>query len=310
MVLPIHNEKGILSMEGSLFNIQRFSIHDGPGIRTTVFFKGCNLKCRWCHNPESIKMQNQLEFYPEKCIDCGACYQVCPCSAHYLNEKGDHRINRSKCTDCLLCTQTCYSNALIGVGQKVMVSYLLKSILEDKLYYENSNGGVTFSGGEVMLQIDFLKEILTKCLEVGIHTAVDTAGCIPWSYFKQILPMTDLFLYDVKAADSKQHMLLTGVENHLILENLRRLSEEGKDIIVRIPYIAGQNDDQIAGIAAILKPLRIIKAEVMPYHKLGNSKYAALGINNELLHTETPSEEKIQEAVAILRSYGIKADRT
>ncbi|WFR56286.1 glycyl-radical enzyme activating protein [Anaerocolumna sp. AGMB13025] len=297
-------------MEGSLFNIQRFSIHDGPGIRTTVFFKGCNLNCKWCHNPESIKKKNQLEFYPEKCIGCGACFQVCLYGAHYLNGEGDHRIDRSKCTGCLLCTKTCYANALIGVGQKVTVPYLLKSILEDKLYYENSNGGVTFSGGEVMLQLEFLIEILTKCRDFGIHTAVDTAGCVPWSYFEQILPMTDLFLYDVKAADSKRHKLLTGVENHLILENLRRLSEEGKDIIVRIPFIPGQNDDQISEIAELLKPLRIIKAEVMPYHKLGNSKYAALGIENKLLHTETPAEEMVQEAVEILRSYGIKADKT
>ncbi len=302
--------KVIVSMEGKLFNIQRFSIHDGPGVRTTVFFKGCNLKCRWCHNPESIHKENQIEFYPEKCIGCGACYQVCPNGVHFLDEAGEHQMDRSKCNGCLLCAQTCYSNALAGVGQNVDVSYLLKSIMEDKPYYDNSSGGVTFSGGEAMLQIDFLEEILQKCKEEGIHTAVDTAGCVPWSYFERILQVTDLFLFDVKAADSKIHKQLTGVENHLILENLKKLSDAGKEIIVRIPFITGQNDDQMEDIGKILQPLKIARVEVMPYHKLGNSKYAALGMKNELLHTEAPAEEQIGKAITILKNYGLNAYRT
>lgn len=294
-------------MEGKLFNIQRFSIHDGPGARTTVFFKGCNLRCMWCHNPESISRDNQLEFYPEKCIGCGACFKVCPNGVHFIDENQEHRLNRSKCSGCLLCTETCYSNALAGVGVNVDVDYVLKSITADKLYYKNSSGGVTFSGGEAMLQIDFLEEVLRRCKEEDIHTAVDTAGCVPWSCFERILHITDLFLYDVKAADPDRHKQLTRVDNHLILENLKRLSDAGKQIYVRIPFIPGSNDDQIEDIAKILKPLNIEKVEVMPYHKLGNSKYAALDIKNELLGTETPADELVDKAITILKSYGLNA---
>ncbi len=297
-------------MEGKLFNIQKFSIHDGPGIRTTVFFKGCNLRCRWCHNPESIHKENQIEFYPEKCIGCGACYQVCAAGVHFQSVYGEHQMDRLKCTGCLLCAETCYSKALVGVGLNVDTTYLLNSILEDKPYYDNSSGGVTFSGGEAMLQIDFLEEIITLCKNKEIHTAVDTAGCVPWSYFERILKVTDLFLYDVKAADSTRHKQLTGVENQLILDNLYRLSDAGKEIIVRIPFIPGQNEDQIEEIGKILRHLKIIKVEVMPYHKLGNSKYKALGLKYELNQTQTPAEETVDKAVAIIKKCGLKTCKT
>lgn len=297
-------------MEGKLFNIQRFSIHDGPGIRTTVFFKGCDLKCKWCHNPESIGKEDQIEFYPEKCIGCGACFEVCPNGVHFLDENKEHKLDRSKCNGCLLCARTCYANALVGVGQNIESTDLLKSILEDKPYYDNSSGGVTFSGGESMLQIDFLEEILTSCKAEKIHTAVDTAGCVPWSYFERVLKITDLFLYDMKAADPIRHKQLTGADNQLILKNLEKLSEAGKEIWIRIPFIPGQNEDQLEGIAQILSPLKPAKVEVMGYHKLGNSKYAALDMKNELLDTKTPAEEEVEKAAAILRAYGLKANRT
>ena len=297
-------------MECKLFNIQKFSVHDGPGIRTTVFFKGCNLKCRWCHNPESISKENQIEFYPEKCIGCGACFTVCPNGVHFLDDNKEHKLDRSKCDGCLLCAQTCYAGALAGVGQNIEISQLLQSILEDKTYYDNSSGGVTFSGGEAMLQIDFLEKILKRCKVERIHTAVDTAGCVPWNYFERILESTDLFLYDIKAADPIRHKQLTGAENHLILDNLNRLSKAGKKIWIRVPFIPGQNDDQIEGIAQLLSPLKPAKVEVMAYHKLGNSKYTALDLKNELLDMETPSEEQADKAAAILRSYGLNANRT
>ena len=297
-------------MEGMIFNIQRFSIHDGPGARTTVFFKGCNLKCKWCHNPESISYKSQIEFYPEKCIGCGACFKVCPNSAHDLDENKVHRINRKKCEGCLLCTETCYANALVAVGKKVDSDYLLKSILTDEIYYRNSKGGVTFSGGECMLQIDFLSEILTKCKERGIHTAVDTAGNVPWSYFEKIINVTDLFLYDLKAADTNRHQQLTGAKNDLILQNLRMLSEAKKQIHVRIPFILGCNEDQIEEIAEILKPLNIEKVEVLAYHKLGNSKYTSLAIENELLEIEVPTDEMIDRAITILRNNGLNTEKS
>lgn len=304
------DERKLHYMEGMIFNIQRFSIHDGPGARTTVFFKGCNLKCKWCHNPESISTKVQIEFNPERCIGCGACFKVCPNCAHYLDENKVHRINRIKCDGCLLCTEICYANALVAVGIQVDSNYLFKSILTDEIYYKNSLGGVTFSGGECMLQIDFLSDILNKCKERGIHTAVDTAGNVPWSYFEKIMDDTDLFLYDVKAADTNRHKQITGIGNDLILQNLRRLSEIGKQIYVRIPFILDYNNDQIEDIAEILKPLNITKVELLPYHKLGNSKYTSLGIKNELLEIQVPRSEMVDRAIEILREKGLNAEKS
>jgi glycyl-radical enzyme activating protein len=295
---------------GTIFNIQRFSIHDGPGVRTTVFFKGCNLKCKWCHNPESKSFKSEIEFYPQRCIGCGVCYKVCPNCAHEIDESLVHRVNRTKCEGCLLCTETCYANAIVGVGKTVDTDYLLKAIVTDELYYKNSKGGVTFSGGECMLQIDFLAEILMECKERGIHTAVDTAGHLPWSSFQKILSVTDLFLYDIKAADRDRHEQLTGVKNDLILQNLKMLSELGKQIFVRIPYVIGFNDDQIEKIGEILKPLNIAKVELIPYHKLGNSKYTALDMENELLNIEVPTEVQIDETIKVLRNKGLIAERS
>jgi glycyl-radical enzyme activating protein family len=296
-------------MKGKIFNIQRFSIHDGPGARTIIFFKGCNLRCKWCHNPESISLLNQIEYYAEKCIECGACVKVCPMDAHYFDENIKHQLDMSKCDGCLLCTETCYSNALVAVGQDVDAEYLFNSILTDKLYFKNSSGGVTFSGGECMLQINFLAEVLSKCNDRGIHTAVDTAGNVPWSYFDKILSTTDLFLYDVKTADPIRHKEMTGVDNHLILENLKKLSDTGKEIFIRIPFIVGCNDDQIEAIGDILKPLHIKKVEVIPYHKLGISKYEALSIKNELVNIEAPSDESLEKAIAILKAKGLNVGK-
>jgi glycyl-radical enzyme activating protein len=295
---------------GTIFNIQRFSIHDGPGIRSTIFFKGCNLNCKWCHNPESKSFKKEIEFYPQRCIGCGACFKACLNCAHVTDESSVHYINRTKCRGCLLCTESCYANAIVGVGNTVDTDYILKEIMTDELYYRNSNGGVTFSGGECMLQIDFLAEILMKCKEKDIHTAVDTAGHLPWSNFERILSVTDLFLYDVKAAEALRHEQLTGVDNVLILQNLKMLSYVGKQIHVRIPYIVGYNEDQIEKIGEILKPLNIAKVEVLPYHKLGNSKYAALGIESEMLELEVPTEAMVEGAIAVLRSKGLNAERS
>ena len=180
--------------QGTIFNIQRFSIYDGPGARTTVFFKGCNLKCKWCHNPESISAKRQLEFYPDKCIGCGKCFAACPNGAHIIGEDGNHIIDREKCTVCGACVDTCYAEALVIVGQTVDAAYVVKSVMTDVPYYEQSGGGVTFSGGECMQQIDFLADIMAQLHEKGIHLAVDTAGNQPWEKFEKILPYADLFL--------------------------------------------------------------------------------------------------------------------
>ena len=252
-----------------IFDIQRNSFVDGPGIRTTVFFKGCNLRCRWCHNPESQSFEKQMLFYKDKCTGCGKCREVCP---NHLQS----------CDFCGKCELYCPAEARKICGREYTSDEVLAEVIKDKAFYENSGGGVTFSGGECMLQLDFLLEILEKCKSAGIHTAVDTAGNVPWKSFEKILPFTDLFLYDIKAFGAELHRKGTGVSNELILENLKNLSGRA-DIIVRIPVIGGynDNDEEIRQIADFLKQIKIIKAELLPYHAMGEHKYTALGRNTE-----------------------------
>ena len=252
-----------------IFDIQRNSFVDGPGIRTTVFFKGCNLRCKWCHNPESQSFDKQMMFYKDKCTGCGKCREVCP---NHLQS----------CDFCGKCELYCPADARKVCGREYTSDEVLAEVIKDKAFYENSGGGVTFSGGECMLQLDFLCEILEKCKAAGIHTAVDTAGNVPWKSFEKILPFTDLFLYDIKAFGAELHRKGTGVSNELILENLKNLSGRA-DIIVRIPVIGGynDNDEEIRQIADFLKQIKIIKAELLPYHAMGEHKYTALGRNPE-----------------------------
>ncbi len=243
---------------------------DGPGIRTTVFFKGCNLECAWCHNPESQSSKIQMMIYKNKCTGCGKCKEHCP---YDLN----------KCDLCGKCTYFCPQDARQICGQKYSVDQLLEEVIKDRSIYVTSNGGVTFSGGECMLQIDFLKEILKKCKENEVHTAVDTAGNVPWDDFEKIIPYTDLFLYDLKCMKESLHREGTGVSNGLILKNLKNLSESFKgDIMIRVPVIPGFNDsfDEMEQIADFLKGINYKTVELLPYHKMGEHKYEALGRNH------------------------------
>jgi len=252
-------------MKATIFDIERSSFVDGPGIRTTVFFKGCNLRCEWCHNPESQSKSKQILFYRDKCTGCGKCKSVCP--YHF-----------EQCDFCGRCALYCPNDARKICGKEYTVEEVLSEILKDKAYYGES-GGVTFSGGECMLQIDFLKAILEKCKANGVHTAVDTAGNVPWEYFEKILPYTDLFLYDVKCISEDLHKDGTGVSNRLILENLQKLSDKNAEIIVRVPVIPEFNGNgyEMQKIADYLKDLRIKKVELLPYHAMGEHKWAALG---------------------------------
>ncbi len=295
---------------GNIFNIQRFSVHDGPGERTTVFFKGCNLHCVWCHNPESIPSKAVIEFYPQKCIGCGECFKVCTHKVHFIAPDGDHLIDRQACEGCLTCTDTCYAGALAPVGRKVTAEYVVKQIETDIPYYQSSGGGVTFSGGEAMLQIEFLSKLLTECRKKGIHTAVDTAGNVPREYFEKILPVTDLFLFDVKAADSEVHKMLTGVHNERILSNLYWLADQGARIFVRIPFVPSRNGSEMEAIADILSEIKPELAEVIPYHKLGAAKYAALGLIDQCHDESTPSDEEVEKVLTILKNAGVNARKS
>ena len=248
----------MIEQKATIFDIQRNSYVDGPGIRTTVFFKGCNLRCAWCHNPESHSPTPQTMAFP----------------------------NRPK--------ELC--------GKEHTVDEVLTDILRDKRFYKAAGGGVTFSGGECMLQIDFLEKILKACKENGIHTAVDTAGHVPFSFFERILPHTDLFLYDVKCLDNKKHKQYTGVGNDLILENLKKLLQSKKEIWVRIPIIPAVNDTvaEMQQIKAFLDSCeRFPKIELLPYHAMGEHKYAALGI--EMKQFSSPSEAHIAQLKSVFR---------
>lgn len=298
-----------MSLKGYIFNIQRFSIHDGPGIRTAVFFKGCNLSCMWCHNPESLSNYRQVAIHHEKCIGCGMCFKVCPNNAHSINTEGVHKIDRKLCSGCFTCAENCFSETLTGVGTVVDVEGAMRSILTDAPYFSKSKGGVTFSGGECMLQIDFLRALLAECCKHSIHAAIDTAGHVPWSYFERIMDYADLFLYDIKAADSSKHTELTGVGNDIIIENLNRLTKTDKEIIVRVPLIVGLNEQEMDGIANILADFSISKVELIPYHKLGIGKYAALDIYNGTADIEVPSAEAIADAINSFKKAGIQAEK-
>ena len=270
------------------FDIQRNSFVDGPGIRTTVFFKGCNLKCAWCHNPESQSAKPQMMFYKDKCTGCGKCKSVCP---YHLEQ----------CELCGKCTLYCPVDARKVCGKEHTVDEVLKEVLKDQAFYETSGGGVTFSGGECMLQIDFLVEILKKCKENCIDTAVDTAGHIPFESFEKILPYTDLFLYDIKIFDSQKHKQYVGVSNELILENLKKLFERKAKLWIRIPIIPDVNDsiEEIQKIKDFLKTIGTAeKIELLPYHAMGENKYRAIGKEPQIF--KTPDAENMKRLKEIL----------
>ena len=268
--------------KATIFEIKRFAVHDGDGIRTTVFFKGCPLKCVWCHNPEGISAAPQLSYIANKCIGCGECVGVCAVGAHSFSD-GKHVFDRTKCVACGKCEEVCLGSALKLYGREMTVDELLPILLEDKDFYDNSGGGVTLSGGECLCQADFCAELLRELKERGVHTAVDTCGFISREAIDKVLPYTDIFLYDVKAFDENVHVRCTGHSNQKILENLKYIDEKGKKIEIRIPYVPEYNSDQTEKIAALLGTLKnITKVKVLPYHNYAGSKYEALGMVNTL----------------------------
>ena len=291
-------------MKARIFEIKRFDVHDGDGIRTTVFFKGCPLKCVWCHNPEGIDFKPQLAYYEHKCIDCGECISTCPVSAHTISENM-HFYDREKCVACGKCADICLGNALSFYGKEMTVDELLPILLEDKDFYENSGGGVTLSGGECLMQAEFCAELLKKLKENNIHTAVDTCGFISKEAFDKVMPYTDIFLYDLKAFDEEVHIKCTGQSNEVILENLKYLDSCGKNIEIRIPYVPEFNQDQIEKIAEFLKERKnITKVRVLPYHNYASSKYAALNIKNTLPEI-LPTNNEIILAEAYVKEQGL-----
>ncbi len=278
-----------------IFEIKHFAVHDGPGIRTTVFFKGCPLSCIWCHNPEGISFKSELASFEHKCIGCGVCTYTCQNGAHSLNEKG-HFLDRTKCTACGDCVNVCRGDVLKLYGKSVTVAEIVSEVLQDKDFYENSGGGVTLSGGECLMQADFCAELLKELKKEGIHTAVDTSGYVKREEIDKVMPYTDLFLYDIKAIDESVHIKCTGKSNKLILENLEYIDSLGKSIEIRYPYVPFFNSGEKGKIAEFVSSLKnVTEVKVLPYHNYAGSKYSALGMDCTLPET-LPFDEEIKDA--------------
>ena len=291
-------------MQGTVFNIQKFSINDGPGLRTTVFLKGCPLNCLWCHNPESKKAMPEIFFDRKKCTFCSRCAPACEKNLHRISE-GEHDYLRSDCTACGKCTDSCLVGALEVTGKLMDSAEVIEEVMKDEIFYETSGGGMTLSGGEPLLQLDFSAELLGLAKERGLHTAMETSGYASREAILRIAPLVDLFLFDCKETDSRLHKEFTGVGNEKILENLRLLDSLGKDIVLRCPIIPGYNDrdEHFIGIAALAEELAGVKEiNVEPYHPLGEGKSSLLGREYALSSVGFPSEESVADWISKIQS--------
>ena len=294
-------------MTGRIFNIQRFSIHDGPGIRTTVFMKGCPLQCLWCHNPEGIARGNELSFQPDRCIGCGYCLRIC--SEKAQTAATGRILDRKRCIVCGRCTEECYSGALEMVGRDVTVETVLEEVLRDRPFYDTSGGGLTLSGGEPLTQFSFSKALLTAAGNSGLHCALETCGHVDPERIETIEPLVDLFLYDIKETDRARHKEYTGTDGVLIMENLRRLYEMGAKIILRLPIIPGLNDRQehFHRVAETVRSMpKIVGVEILPYHALGTGKRNRLG-HEDIPHVDirVPERQDVARWRSILERQNV-----
>lgn len=291
--------------KGRIFEIKRFAVHDGDGIRTTVFFKGCPLRCVWCHNPEGLLAEAQLAFFEHKCVGCGSCIDVCPVSAHLLRD-GKHYFDRILCIACGKCEDVCIGEALKVYGKEYGIDELMDILIEDRDFYDATGGGVTLSGGECLCQVDFCEELLKLLKKQGINTAVDTCGAVSKKALDRVIPFTDTFLYDIKAFDEDVHIKCTGASNSKVIDNIMYLDSLGKSIEIRIPYVPEYNSSQIKKIYEFLRILKNIRSvKILPYHNYADSKYLALGMKNTLPN-RIPNEAELDMVRNIFDSLNNK----
>lgn len=289
-------------LTGKIFNVQKCSIHDGRGMRTTVFFKGCGFRCLWCANPESIRFQPEVALNPALCMGCGFCVRVCKTGAAQKQEDGSLSYDRSKCTGCGACTVMCPTDARKLFGKDYTVDELFKVILQDRHYFRHSGGGVTFSGGEALMQPDFLLALCQKCREYRINVTVESCGCGDYERFKPCLDYIDFFYYDLKHMDPDRHKAITGQTNERVLENLKRISNHGIEICIRTPVVPGWNDstENIRATAAFIRDLpNVQRYELLAYHKLGINKYQILGRTYPLDDVTEPTPEHLFHLVDV-----------
>jgi pyruvate formate lyase activating enzyme len=304
-----------IRMSGTIFNIQRFCINDGPGIRTTVFFKGCPLDCIWCHNPESKEFRKEIAYYEDKCMLCGACVVACPNNCHNisnLHRDEDcalsliHIYNRHDCTVCCKCAEVCYSEALTLIGRIITASEVLDELRKDTLFYKTSDGGITLSGGEPLAQPNFAGTILQGAKSEGFHTCVETSGFAQWETLESMIPLVDMFLYDIKETDPEKHRRFTGADNVLILDNLSRLDERDLKIVLRCPIIPGLNDTDahFKGIGQLAESLRnVIRVDIETYHPLGIGKSKATGKPSLHEDPKIPPREATDAYISSVQRY-------
>jgi len=297
----------ISAMSGDIFDIQRFSINDGPGIRTTVFLKGCPLNCFWCCNPESQLATPELLYLESLCTRCGRCAAVCTNGATRDNQDGLPDIDRARCVACGECVKHCTAGARSIAGRTVTVAELMETIRKDQLFYRNSGGGVTLSGGEPTVQSQFCQALLAECHRWGVNTVLDTCGYVRWEVLKPILAHVDLVHYDLKHLEDARHMVGTGVSNEIILNNVRRIAKCGIPIVIRVPLIPGYNDtsDHIDLVGRFVESLNVARLDLLPYHQLGVNKYRRIGREYPAGDMGTLDEASVPATQRRLESFGL-----